>query len=44
MSQGKWQMVLAPTFCLILLFAAINAVNMGMEETFNPRLRNITGK
>jgi peptide/nickel transport system permease protein len=44
MSLGKWAMILAPTLCLAFLFTAMNAMNMGMEETFNPRLRNVTGR
>lgn len=40
---GKWQMVFAPVMCLILVFASLNFINIGLEEAFNPRLGRVTG-
>jgi peptide/nickel transport system permease protein len=41
---GKWQMVFAPVLCLVLIFVALNLVNIGLEQAFNPRLRAVTGQ
>ena len=43
LTLGKWQMLFAPVICLILLFVSLNLINIGLEETFNPRLKRITG-
>lgn len=43
MSQGRYQMVLAPTTFLVLIFISLNLINVGVEEMFNPRLKKITG-
>jgi len=43
LSQGRHQMVLAPTTFLVLIFISLNLINVGVEETFNPRLKKITG-
>jgi len=42
--QGLYQPTLAPAFVLIVLFVAINLMNIGLEQEFNPRLKKITGK
>ncbi len=41
---GKWQMVFAPVGCLVLFFIALNLINIGLEQAFNPRLRAVTGQ
>jgi ABC-type dipeptide/oligopeptide/nickel transport system permease subunit len=28
---------------LILIFVAMNLINIGLEEVFNPRLKRVTG-
>lgn len=43
LAQGYYQLVLAPTVLLILIFISFNMVNVGLEEIFNPRLKKITG-
>lgn len=43
LALGKWQMVFAPVICLILIFVSFNLINMGLEESFNPRLKKVTG-
>jgi peptide/nickel transport system permease protein len=40
---GKWQMVFAPIVTLVLIFVALNFINIGLEQAFNPRLRAVTG-
>jgi len=42
--QGLYQLILAPAFVLIVLFVAINLMNIGLEQEFNPRLKKITGR
>lgn len=42
--QGLYQLILAPAFVLIVLFVAINLMNVGLEKEFNPRLKEITGR
>lgn len=43
MSQGYYTIVLSPIILLILIFASLNLVNVGLEEVFNPRLKKIAG-
>ena len=42
-SLGHANIVLAPSFFLILIFTAINFINAGAEQIFNPRLKRTTG-
>ena len=42
-SQGYYAIVLSPIFFLVLIFASLNLINVGLEETFNPRLKKIAG-
>jgi ABC-type dipeptide/oligopeptide/nickel transport system permease component len=44
LSLGKWAVFTAPVMALVLLFVAMVLMNIGMEETFNPRLRRVTGR
>jgi peptide/nickel transport system permease protein len=43
MTLGAWPMFVAPILLLTLLFAALNLINIGLEEVYNPRLRGVTG-
>ena len=40
---GKWQLVFPPIITLVLIFIALNFINIGLEQAFNPRLRAVTG-
>ena len=42
-SQGYYYMLLSPIFFLVLIFASLNLINVGLDEVFNPRLKKITG-
>lgn len=39
LTLGAWPMFVVPIALLTLLFAALNLVNIGLEEVYNPRLR-----
>lgn len=39
LSMGKWNLIFPPIFMLILVFLGVQLVNMGLESTYNPRLR-----
>lgn len=41
-TQGRWDAIAVPAGVLILLFLALNLINMGLEEVYNPRLRGVT--
>lgn len=43
MTLGAWPMFVAPVFVLTVLFAALNLINIGLEEVYNPRLRAVAG-
>jgi peptide/nickel transport system permease protein len=43
MSLGAWPLFVAPVTVLSLLFLAVNLMNVGLEETYNPRLRRVAG-
>lgn len=43
LTLGAWPMFVAPIALLTLLFAALNLINIGLEEVYNPRLRSVTG-
>jgi peptide/nickel transport system permease protein len=36
--------LLPPILFLILIFISLHLVNMGLDETYNPRLKKITGQ
>jgi peptide/nickel transport system permease protein len=40
-SAGLYGQMLVPAAILVALFLALNLVNMGLEERFNPRLRTV---
>jgi peptide/nickel transport system permease protein len=43
LALGYYWLIFAPVVCLILIFVSMNLINMGLEETFNPRLKRVTG-
>jgi peptide/nickel transport system permease protein len=43
LSLGAWPIFVAPVTILSLLFIAVNLINIGLEELYNPRLRGIAG-
>jgi len=43
LSLGAYHVILSPIMFLILLFVSLNLINVGLDETFNPRLKKITG-
>lgn len=43
LSLGKWALVFAPASILIMVFVALNFINIGLEQLFNPRLKGTTG-
>src|SRR5690606_22681943 len=43
LTLGAWPMFVVPIALLTLLFAALNLINIGLEEVYNPRLRSVTG-
>lgn len=44
MSLGKWHLIAAPAGALVIIFFALNLMNIGLEEAFNPRLKGTTGR
>jgi peptide/nickel transport system permease protein len=43
LSLGAWPIFVAPVLLLSLLFIAVNLINIGLEEIYNPRLRGTAG-
>lgn len=43
LALGYYWLTFPPVICLILIFVSMNLINMGLEETFNPRLKRVTG-
>ncbi len=43
LTLGAWPMFVVPIALLTLLFAALNLINIGLEEVYNPRLRSVAG-
>jgi peptide/nickel transport system permease protein len=43
LTLGAWPMFVVPIGLLTLLFAALNLVNIGLDEVYNPRLRGVAG-
>jgi peptide/nickel transport system permease protein len=44
LTLGAWPMFVVPIVLLTALFAALNMVNIGLEEVYNPRLRGVAGE
>lgn len=44
LTLGAWPMFVVPIGLLTLLFAALNMINIGLEEVYNPRLRGVAGE
>ncbi len=43
LSLGAWPLFIAPVAILSVLFIAVNLINIGLEEVYNPRLRGTAG-
>jgi peptide/nickel transport system permease protein len=43
LTLGAWSLFVAPVVVLGLLFLAVNMINIGLEEVYNPRLRKTAG-
>jgi peptide/nickel transport system permease protein len=43
LTLGAWPIFVAPVFVLAMLFFAVNLINIGLEEVYNPRLRKTAG-
>ena len=43
LALGYYWLVFAPVIVLTLIFMSMYLINMGLEETFNPRLKRVTG-
>jgi peptide/nickel transport system permease protein len=43
LSLGAWPIIVAPITVLSLIFIAFTLINIGLEETYNPRLRQVAG-
>lgn len=43
LAQGYYLIALTPIILLVLVFVALNFINIGLEEVYNPRLKKITG-
>lgn len=44
LSLGMYNIILPPIFLIIILFASLNLINIGLEEQFNPKIKKITGE
>ena len=42
-SMGRADPIVVPALLLGLIFLALNLINMGLEATYNPRLKKVTG-
>jgi peptide/nickel transport system permease protein len=42
-STGYWHILLAPILTLAAIFISLQLINMGLEEQFNPRIKEVTG-
>lgn len=43
LSLGVWPMFVAPIAVIVLLFFALNLINIGLDEVYNPKLRSVAG-
>ena len=43
LARGDYLDVALPSLFLVAVFAALNLINVGLEERFNPRLQGVTG-
>jgi len=42
-SLRAYHVILSPIIVVVLLFVSLNLINVGLDEQFNPRLKEITG-
>jgi peptide/nickel transport system permease protein len=40
---GDWPLFMGPILAIALVFGALNMINIGLDEVFNPRLRKVAG-
>jgi peptide/nickel transport system permease protein len=43
LSLGAWPIFVAPIGLITILFFALNLINVGLDEAYNPRLRKVAG-
>ncbi len=43
LTLGAWTIFVAPVVVLALIFFSVNLINIGLEESYNPRLRKTAG-
>jgi peptide/nickel transport system permease protein len=43
LSLGAWPIVVVPLIVLAAVFISLTLINIGLEETYNPRLRQVAG-
>ena len=43
LTLGAWPLFVGPIIAIVLLFGALNLINIGLDEVFNPRLRRVAG-
>jgi peptide/nickel transport system permease protein len=43
LSLGAWPIFVAPILLITMLFFALNLINVGLDEAYNPRLRKVAG-
>jgi peptide/nickel transport system permease protein len=43
LTLGIWPLFVIPIILLTVLFFGLNLINIGLDETYNPRLRSVTG-
>jgi peptide/nickel transport system permease protein len=43
LSLGAWPIFVAPILLITILFFALNLINVGLDEAYNPRLRKVAG-
>jgi len=43
LTLGAWPLFAGPIVAIVLLFGSLSLINIGLDETFNPRLRRVAG-
>lgn len=44
MARGLYHLIIPPIMVFVILFVAFNLINIGLDDYYNPRLREVTGK
>jgi peptide/nickel transport system permease protein len=42
-TMGRAEPIVVPALLLVWIFLALNLINIGLEQTYNPRLKKVTG-